>query len=262
MLQQMSIIHSAIYHGKVRHRRFAPCLHEFTYDVFMMYLDIDELPHLFDCVPFWSARRPALAWFRRKDYYGDAHKSLRECLSDLVQKETGERPDGPIRMLTNLRYFGYIINPVTFYYLFDEAGDKVRWVVADVNNTPWNERHQYVIPGEDERGQIRHHFDKLFHVSPFLPLDMEYDWRGTHPDEKLAVHMENHRQGICMTDATLNLRRKPLTRSHLLAMLASYPFMTLKVVGGIYWEALRLWLKGAGFFTHPGSKREKPVNPV
>ncbi|HUH38062.1 MAG TPA: DUF1365 domain-containing protein [Spongiibacteraceae bacterium] len=243
---------SAIYVGTVRHRRFAPRSHEFRYRVFMMYIDLDELPALFDGVPLWSASRPALAWFRRADYFGDPARPLADCVREAVAEAAGDPPRGPIRMLTNLRYFGYCKNPVTFYYCFDSAGERVVNVLAEVNNTPWNERHHYVLPGEDAARHILASFDKAMHVSPFNALAMQYTWRGNRPQERLAVHMQNLDAGVCVTDATLALRRRTITRGSLLGVLLGFPLMTVKVIAAIYWQALRLWLKGVPVHDHPG----------
>jgi uncharacterized protein len=250
--------HSAIFEGTVRHRRFAPLPHSFCYRVFMMYLDLDEIETLFSGVPGWSAGRPALAWFRRGDYFGDPHLPLANCVRAAVAAALGDPPRGPIRMLTNLRYFGFGINPVTFYYCFNEAGDSVEAVLAQVTNTPWRERHHYVLSGADARGVIAQHFGKEFHVSPFHPIDMDYVWRGNTPAQNIAVHMANYRASNCVTDATLKLRRREITRGKLMSVLLRYPLMTLKVAAGIYWQALRLWIKGAPIYAH-GAARLPPV---
>ena len=243
---------SAIYEGTVRHRRFAPTTHEFLYRVFMLYIDLDEIEHLFDGVPLWSSRRWAPAQFRRADYFGDASRPLADCVREACAKVLGDPPRGPIRMLTNLRYFGYCKNPVTFYYCFDATGTQVICVLAEVNNTPWNERHHYVIRAQASK-LIEDRFAKVFHVSPFHPLDMDYVWRGNTPNAQLAVHMENHRQGHRLTDATLKLQRREISRAALVLVLLRFPLMTVKVVLAIYWQALRLFLKGVPFFGHPAS---------
>ncbi len=246
-------MHSCIYKGWVRHRRAAPVPHRFRYPLFMLYLDLAEIPALFDAVPGFSARRPALAWFRRRDYLGPHSLPLDEAVRQLVARRTGSRPEGPIRLLTHLRYFGYCMNPVSFYYCFDRR-ERLESIVAEITNTPWKERHQYVlpVPRRGERVQ-RFEFDKDFHVSPFMPMDMRYRWSFSAPGARLLVNMENYRGGEAMFDATLTLRAEPLTRAALLRTLAAFPVMTLQVIAAIHWQALRLWWKGTPFHAHPRS---------
>lgn len=252
---------SCIYTGWVRHRRFTPTQNSFRYRLFMMYLDLAELPQLFDPYWLWSARRPALAQFKRSDYHGDPSKPLDTCIRDLVEKHTGTRPTGPVRLLTHLRYFGYCFNPVSFYYCFDAQDTAVETIVAEINNTPWDERHAYVLPlkdGEQAGAKTwRFRFGKTFHVSPFMPMDVEYDWRFTEPADGLHVHMENRRENGLAFDATLHLARKPINSATLAGALVAYPAMTARVITLIYWQALRLALKRTPFFPHPQTAPSK-----
>jgi uncharacterized protein len=238
----------------VRHRRFSPRPHKFSYSLFMMYLDLEELTRVFNGRWLWSMSRTAVARFRREDHGGPADTSLREWISDFLQHHTGRRPRGPIRLLTHLRYFGYCFNPVSFYFVFDENGEVLEDIVAEVNNTPWGERHLYPLTGQMNLGfgdKRRYRFPKAFHVSPFMPMDMLYDWRFTTPRETLNIHMESLERGDRVFDSTMRLHRVELSTATMAASLARYPLMTGKVIGAIYWQALRLKLKGNPVFDHP-----------
>ena len=244
---------SCIYRGVVRHRRQDPVAHEFDYPLFMMYLDLDELETVFDGYWLWSARRPAPAWFRRADYMGDPDVELAVAVRDRAERLTGSRPEGPIRMLTHLRYFGYVQNPVSFYYCFDEPGERVETVLAEITNTPWRERHTYAVRGpfgSSSDGEPSR-FRKAFHVSPFMSMDQEYEWRFTGPGARLQVHMVNRTTDGKIFDATLQLDRREITSATLAGALLRYPWMTARVGAGIYWQALRLRLKGAPYHEHP-----------
>lgn len=260
-------MNSCLYAGTLRHRRLSPTSHEFEYGLFMLYLDLDELPDVFDGRLLWSARRPAPAWFRRADYLGDAAVPLDEAVRSEALRLTGRRPRGPIRMLTHLRYLGYVMNPVSFYYCFAEDGTRVESILAEITNTPWGERHTYALtsgPDGDATGP-EHVFGKSFHVSPFMEMEQSYAWRFGAPGERLTVHMESiAASGAAgpgeaasptsarrVFDATLVLRREEISGVSLARALVRYPWMTARVATGIYWQAARLRMKGIPFHAHP-----------
>jgi DUF1365 family protein len=246
---------SAIYDGSIRHRRHSPIVHSFSYRHAMLYLDLDELPGVLDAHPLYSARRPALAWFRRADHLGPADHPLADCVRDLVAERTGTRPAGPVRLLTTLRTLGHAFNPVSFHYCFDPAGEHVEAVVAHVTNTPWGESHAYVLDRAPGGGAVmRDTVDKAFHVSPFIGMDGHYDWRVSEPGKQLLVHIdETGSDGELVFDATLSLRRRELTRAELSRALARFPATSLRVVTLIYWNALRLKLRGAPYYARPAA---------
>jgi len=261
-------MHSAIYQGSLRHRRFFPKCHDFSYSSTLFYIDLDELPGLFDGVKGWSFNRANLGSFQRKDFLGDSAIPLQDAVRNEVSTllAAGNEisltcPDGAVRMLTNLRIFGFCFNPVTFYYLFNKNADKPSMVLAQVNNTPWNERHTYLIQCDEKTGKTSSQFDKQFHVSPFNPLDMEYHWISSAPEENVVVHMENHARAKnpahrvpqhsgCHMDATLTLKRYPWSESLLQKILWLQPWLAIKVPVAIYWQALRLLIKGVPVYSH------------
>jgi DUF1365 family protein len=248
---------SAIFHGRVMHTRLQPVEHRFSYRMFMMYLDLEELPRVFSNSRLFSASRRAPARFCREDHFGDPDIPLDEAVRDLVEKQTGDRPGGPIRLLTHLRYFGYVFNPVSFYYCFDELDSRVETIVAEVNNTPWGERHCYVLDQKDIAGTgnaPRHYPAKQMHVSPFMPMDVDYEWRLSSPEDRLMVRMENARAGKKMFTASLLLQRREITPRALARVLIEFPLMTLKVIAAIHWQALQLWLKRCPVHDHPAKK--------
>jgi uncharacterized protein len=249
-------LHSAIYVGRVRHRRRRPA-HAFTFPLFMVYLDLSETDRLLGLTRLWGRSPLCPARFRRDDYLAPHDLPLDEAVRRRVELHLGRRPDGPVRMLTHLRYFGYIFNPVTFYYCFDQH-EQLSAVVAEITNTPWGERHAYVLDAHRlsrPAGQaLRWRFDKDFHVSPFLPMDLEYDWAFTPPGNSLLVHMnvrDRRPPAPREFDATLTLQRREATPARLRALLLRYPLMTARVILRIHVEALRLWLRGAPVHPHP-----------
>lgn len=226
----------------------------------MMYLDLAEIDRVLSMSRLWGRSRRSPARFCRADYIAPHDTPLDEAVRRRVKEALGRRPAGPIRMLAHLRYFGYIFNPVTFYYCFDDSG-RVTAIVAEITNTPWGERHAYVLDGDrlpsgaGAARPMRWRFGKEFHVSPFLPPDLQYDWTFTPPGESLHVHMNvrDHRPPAPRVfDATLNLERRPITSASLRGLLVRYPLMTTQVILKIHLEALGLWLRRAPVHPHPG----------
>ena len=243
---------SALYEGTVRHRRMAVRQREFGYRIHMAYVDLDELPGLLG--GRLASPRPGLVRFRRSDYIGDPREDLATAVRAEVERLTGARPDGAVRLLTNLRAFGHCFNPVSFYYCFEAAGERVQAVLAEVTNTPWGERQAYALSRRGENGRVLSgRSEKLLHVSPFMGMDHEYEWRVSVPGERLSVHIESHRAGEPAFDATLNLVRRELTTRSLASATARHPMNTLHVLARIYGQALRLKLRGVPVYPHPGA---------
>jgi uncharacterized protein len=240
---------SCLYEGTIRHRRISP-RREFRHRIALAYIDLDELPELLG--GRLVSRRPGVLRFRRGDYFGDPQVSLDRAIRDVVHAETGARPAGPVRVLTQLRSFGHCFNPVSFYYCLRPGVDELEAVVAEVTNTPWGERHAYVLsPSEEALGVLAAGFDKALHVSPFMGMDHRYEARATAPGETLSVHVESRHDGSLAFDATLALSRRELTPAEVRRISMRYPLATIRVLALIYAQAVRLKLAGARVHPHP-----------
>jgi DUF1365 family protein len=241
-------VRSALYEGTVEHHRLAPRPHAFRYGVGLLALDLDELPELFRGRLFWSLERANLASFRRADYLGPAELPLKEAVLARVAAELGHRPAGPVTLLTQLRVLGWAFNPVSFYLCHDAHG-ALAALVAEITNTPWGERFAYVLDARG--GQRAWRFPKRFHVSPFLPMELEYDWRLRCDADGLTVQMTDLADGRPVFRAGMELTRRPLDGRALARALVRYPLQPQRVSAAIYWQALRLWWKRTPFFPHP-----------
>jgi uncharacterized protein len=243
---------SGLYIGKLRHRRFSPRAHEFTYPVFMTFLDVDRLPELMRVSPFSSYNRWNWTSYCERDHFGDPAQPLRQRLSEETSRHGITLPGGPIFLLTHLRYLGHVFNPVSFFYFYERSG-KLALMMAEVNST-FGENHNYWLTLANERESAtakRYTTAKKIHVSPFMGMNLDYDWIFTLPGDRLVAHMNTLSDGKPFFDATLQLERRPWERRELHRVLAAYPFMTLRVITAIHWQALRLWLKQVPVFTHP-----------
>ena len=251
---------SCIYKGELFHHRYLPRENKFIYTVFFMFLDLEELESIFDGRWFWSVGRVNVANFKRSDYLGPADVPLDQAVRDRVEQELGERPDGPIRMLTHLRYYGHCFNPVSFYYCYDGADTRVEYIVAEITNTPWRERYSYVLGENQNQGEekrLRFQFSKKFHVSPFMDMDFWYDWHFKEPEKSLYIHMTNFKEETNFFEVKLNMQRREISSTALAWVLIRFPAMTIKVLSMIYWQAFRLWLKKTPYYDHPKYVHER-----
>jgi len=260
-------MNSALFVGSVRHRRLSPVKHAFTYPMFMPLIDLDELDALQSSVKGFGLHFMNFARFRPADYlrgHNHQHRDevaniatdnkvmfLKAAVVDKVESLTGERVDGRVMLLCQLRYAGLYFSPLNLYYLYDEH-DNWRWVLAEVSNTPWNERHYYVLPAKNDWSGSSWKEDKAFHVSPFNPMSQQYNWRLRAPEKQVLLHLDIHSMegDKKVLDATMLMKRQPFTSKVLWHLIARTPIQTVKIVTGIYWQALRLWLKGAPFYSH------------
>lgn len=245
---------SRFYTGTLRHRRFSPARHEFTFKLFMCWLNLDELGKL----PFTQGKR-RWRWvrFQRDDYLRPHSLPLKEAVLEQVEEQTGQRPQGEVYLLTHLRYGGICFNPISLYYCFNEAGE-LQAVVGDVSNLPWQERQPYVVACDPHSSKHSARFAKQMHVSPFNPMNQEYHWHFTTPDEQLVMHMENQdADGSIPFDSTLVLKRRDDLGVSIKRLLLRHPWMSLKVIAGIHFEALRLWLKKNPVYAHPAKKERE-----
>ena len=241
------------YSGVIRHRRFEPGDHEFKYKLFMLCLDLDDLDRLFSYWPLTSLRKPALGWFRRSDYVGSTAVPLKEYVLSQVDKQLGFRPQGRVRLLTHLRMWGILMNPIAVFSCYHGDG-KLAAVVLQVTNTPWDEKCLYVLKADSSTSKQHFEFDKVMHVSPFNPMDMRYLCRFIAADDHLVLHLENHKNGHRITDATLTMKGEPLSQSRLIQTILLHPYMTAKVYYGIYKQAFGLFLKKNPLYTNPTTK--------
>ena len=273
-------LRSCLYRGIVRHRRYAPVWREFRYSLYFLYLDLAEFPQLTRRGLFGWLQRFRILRFDRGDHTGDPAEPLESTIRNLAEQQLGRRPPGPIRLLTQLRHFGYIINPISLYYCFNQEDTRLDCVVAEVTNTPWGERCCYVVDclKQQPGGLYRQRSRKQLHVSPFLPMELEYRWRLTAPGRRLLVHLDDlpasppaapgtfdlesrrHIAGQArpanrLLDATLLLQRQTLTGMNLMFCLARFPLMTIRIAVAIYLQALRLWWRKVPFHAHPGHEK-------
>ncbi len=243
---------AAIYHGTVGHRRFGPVAREFTPRLFLAHVDVDALPESLDSIPCWSARHRAPVQFRRRDFFDGGTQPLGAAVRDLVEERLGRRPSGAIFLLAHLRTFGQLFNPLAVYYCWAPDGDDLDAIVLEVTNTPWGERHWYVFDARE--GRATGCTPKGMHVSPFLPMDVEYRVTWTVPGAELRLRIEVERAGRPIFESDLALRRTTLDRRSAIGFLVRHPVMPLRGWVSIYRQALRLFVARVPLYLHPARR--------
>lgn len=237
---------SALYIGTIDHKRFSPRKNAFTYSGCYFFLDLDEIPELFRIPFLFSYNRPGILAFWQKNYLD------KSTVRNLIFAKTQKKSAGPIRLLTNISYFGFCMNPVSFYYCYGSDGNTLEFIVSEITNTPWGEKHQQVFETTSEKIST-FNFPKDFHVSPFMPMSIDYTWVFHRPDENLYVYMQNRNQGEkkVIFDSTLKLNRQPLSAANVTLAFLKFPFVTLKTMLAIYYQAAKLYIKRVPFYSHP-----------
>ncbi|NQU49086.1 MAG: DUF1365 domain-containing protein [Planctomycetes bacterium] len=242
---------SHLFEGKVRHRRYGEKAHRFEYRLGLFLLDLEDIPDLRRTLPWWG-----VAWgprsFRREDYFQPETPCLRQAVLDRVESELGVRPDGAVRLLTQLRSTGYAFNPVSFYFCHDRDG-RLQAVMAEITNTPWRERHVYVLPVDAQTNNPVHRwtFAKTFHVSPFFGMEQNYHWAIRLHGDSLAVTMWNEEAGRRVFDASLVGHLSPAHRNQVRRSAWRAPWQGQRLHLAIFWQAFRLWRKRVTFHSHP-----------
>ena len=251
---------SCIYEGLVTHCRHQPLKHGFQYRLCMLYMDLAETDALVGQRRLIANHRLSARSFLRSDHLFHPELGLADEIRKIVREQTGRDSRGPIRLLTQLRYWGYYFSPLNLFYIFDQQDSQVEFIVAEVSNTPWKERHCYVLWEGNRKSSGKLHFshEKQFHVSPFLGMDMSYHWRLTPPGERLNVSLANRRENTQLFDAHMTLNRRPLNRQQLLWMNLRYPWMTAQIVAAIHVQALKLWWKKCPVYSHPRKQASAP----
>jgi uncharacterized protein len=238
------VIKNSLYSGTIQHRRFEPIAHAFEYQVAYYYLNLDEVEKVFKIPFLFSFNFPGLLSFWSKDYLNRAR------IETKIREATGQDFKGDIYLLTNISYFGFCFNPVSFYYGFEDG--ELKHVVFHVTNTPWGEKHLYYM-SFDKTKQVAFQFPKEFHVSPFMQMEIDYTWVVNAPEEKIRVLMQNRPRGEkrIVFDSTLELTKYPLSFKHILFHFLKFPFVTFKTSLAIYYQAILLWIKKSPFYSHP-----------
>lgn len=242
-------MNSGIYSGTVRHQRYSPKQHRFSYPLYMLALDIDELSALDASCRFFACERFAPLSFRRRDYLDASKRPLKSVLLEKVRELGGDCGCiDRVVMVCQVRCFGVYFSPINLFFCY--SGVTAVYTLVEVNNTPWLERHFYLVDLNEP--EIT---DKHFHVSPFMPMAMQYHWRLKAPDlnrldKPMLVHIEAHQQHKVF-DATMILKGKPLNNNSLALALRQWPIMTAQIVRGIYWQAFKLFIKSIPLHAHP-----------
>jgi DUF1365 family protein len=236
-----------IYQGLITHNRTSPSKNKFSYRYAMLFLDLDKIKETFDHSWLWSLDRYNLGSFFQKDYF----RKTKNLKADLIHHLEKEKITGidQIFILTTPRFFGFCYNPVSFYYCF-KSGQLIT-IISDIHNTPWNERFAYTHVCKSNTGTHGFKFHKQFHVSPFMPMNIDYDWKFTSPSDVIVISMDNNYDDHKIFNATLKLKRKAITGIRLNILLLTYPLSPINTIIKIYWNALKLWVKRTPFYSHP-----------